>query len=403
MPYEVKKQGEEWCVFKEGEADSLGCHDNEDAANEQVQALYAEEKAVEELPADAEEDMPADEAPEADSEDEAPAEEAEVNVPSTIKRVVLNIVDATAKALGRKSDEGTGMKVAGNAWVIVWSNNFKDRDGEIFTAKAIDEYIARVDMGVVPLPELWVWHTPGTRIGQADWVDRHGHFVLAGGEFDDTPDGRSAKAYYSKHAHEKGISHGFKYPVEHFDGKHYENFNTFEFTPLPLGAEANLYTSFEGVKEAKMHEKKKAELIAVFGEKRAEEILANLDARGKALEELNVEFKDFVKPDASESADAKALDAADKAFKDLFPELVEGSGEAVTAALEAAKRVKAVEDKQAEVLKAVDELRAEMRLRPRIASKSEDTVMSNDELLEKVKQQFTERDPFTGLEVERTP
>ncbi len=51
MPWVIKKDGDEWCVYKEGAdgqatGESLGCHDSEAKAKDQLAALYAnEEKA----------------------------------------------------------------------------------------------------------------------------------------------------------------------------------------------------------------------------------------------------------------------------------------------------------------------------------------------------------------------
>lgn len=287
--------------------------------------------------------------------------------------VFARVWNAIQSMLGTKDkDELTSFKVVGNHWLITWSNDFKDRDGEIFTRKAIDDYINRIDMGVVPKPELWVWHIPGTRIGQAEWVDRHEHFVLAGGSFDDTPDGQSAKAYYAEHAGEKGISHGFKFSADQFDGKHYHQFNSFELSPLPLGGEANLFTSFEGVKALNMNERKEQELVSVFGKARAEQIIANLDKRGKALEAYEVEYKDFVATGTPAAAvNDKAVANAEAAFKDLFPDLLEGSTEALQGSTEAIKEVKALRLRMDAQDEAINKLRSQMSLAPRsVQSKS---------------------------------
>jgi hypothetical protein len=45
MPYEVKKQGKQWCVYKQGTNKKFGCHGSEKEANDQLRALYANEKA----------------------------------------------------------------------------------------------------------------------------------------------------------------------------------------------------------------------------------------------------------------------------------------------------------------------------------------------------------------------
>jgi hypothetical protein len=151
-----------------------------------------------------------------------------------------------------------------------------------------------------------------------------------------------------------------------------------------------------------MDEKKKQEMELAFGKARTEMILANLDKRGKALEELEVEYKDFVQTDApTQTADKQAVANADKAFSDLLAEVLDSSAEPVTAAMEAVKAVKviraetaatvkALEDKYADAMKQIDALRAEMDLRPResarAASKSASTKIDDDHPLLKQSQ-----------------
>lgn len=43
MPYEIQKQGKEFCVVKKGGGKSFGCHPSEDKAKAQMRALYAQE------------------------------------------------------------------------------------------------------------------------------------------------------------------------------------------------------------------------------------------------------------------------------------------------------------------------------------------------------------------------
>ncbi len=396
----------EYCLEGYGDADA--CYPTEDEAKAAAEKRLPEEDTAdaEPMPDAATEDAPVD--PEAE---EAPADVATVDVPSGIRRLVLNIGTEVAKAFRRKdADEATGFKVVGNYFLCTWSNNFEDRDGEIFTSKAIDDYVARVDMGVVPPPELWVWHLPGTRIGQAEWVERHAHSVLAFGTFDDTPQGVKARDYYQQHTGKKSLSHGFTYPASQFDGRHYHSFNTFEISLLPRGAEANMYTSLEGVKAMMkvISEAKKSEVFAAFGEELGKRILEAEEVKGKALEGL-VEYKDFVQPEGSKAAtNAQALENADKAFKDLMPDLMEGSAEAVSAALEAVKVAKVTQAQYQDAMKQIDDLRAEMNLRPRAASKAAETAIDTTvgkgkELLAVVEKQMVERDGFWGTETVRTP
>lgn len=317
------------------------------------------------------------------------------------KGLVQRIRDLFAK----RQDDGIGVKVVGNAWLITWSNNFEDRDGEIFTQKAIDKYVARVDRGIVPPPELWVWHTPGTRIGQASWVGRHGHFVMAAGEFDETPQAQAAKAYYQRHAHKTGVSHGFTFPAVTFDGKHYHDFNTFEITLLPRDAEANRFTSLEGVKAMALDEKKRANLEAVFGKEQAEKILNDLEARGKALEETGVAFKDYVDATGDEptSPAADAVEHVEADMKGLIADLIGDSAEDAQTRAAAAKAFTTLAEQVQTLRTEVAALKEIVDLKPRSASADKDTQVTNEALVADIQKQFAKVDSFWGTEVNTAP
>mgnify|MGYP000899159914 CR=1 FL=1 len=304
-----------------------------------------------------------------------------------------------------KQKDAVGLKVIGNHWLITWSNNFEDRDGEIFTQKSIDQYVARVDRGVVPPPELWVWHTPGTRIGQASWVGRHDHFVLAAGEFDETPQAQAAKAYYQRHAHKTGVSHGFTFPATTFDGKHYHSFNTFEITLLPRDAEANRFTSLEGVKSMPLDEKKRANLEAVFGKEQAEKILNDLEARGKALEETGVAFKDYIDATGDEPANpaAAAVEQVEADLKGLIGDLIGDSTNDAQLRAASAKAFTALTEEVKELRAEVAALKEIVDLKPRSASADKDTQITSETLVADVQAQFAKTDAFWGTEVNTAP
>lgn len=361
-----------------------------------------------------------EEPPEADGEGDAVEAEPEtsdvatVDVPTGVRRLVINIAEAAMKALTRRDAEEytTAFKVIehpnGSAhWLAVYSNNFKDRDGELFPTKAIDAYIQRVDTGIVPPPELWVWHGgKNVAIGNADWVAREGHFTFAAGQFYGGEAAKVAKAYYAKHAKDTGISHGFTFPESKFDGKHYHEFNTFEISLLPRGAEANWYTSLEGVKAIEMDEKKQQYLEEVFGKEHAARILSDWDKRGKALEELNVEFKDFAGASQGE-ASKEAVDRASKSVTDLLFDVLENSTQPIEAATQAVKAAKAANSRVDALAAQVAELKALIDQRPR-ASQSDATLLNTESeagkaLVEKINAQMVERDPFSGLPVIKTP
>lgn len=304
------------------------------------------------------------------------------------------------------ADEMTGLKIAGNNWLMFWSNNFKDRDGEIFPEKAIDAYVARVDNRMIPPPDAAVWHLgQKTYIGKAEWVARHGHFLVAAGAFSEDAAAQKARSYYATHTKDTGISHGFTFPKSAFDGKQYNSFNSFEISLLPRGAEANWYTSLEGVKSMALDERKVKYLKEVFGEEHATRILADWDARGKALEEIGVEFKDFTDPNADTGkANKEAVELASKSLVELFPELVEGQAETVSFLNTMAKEFTKVRAENAEFRKEIEAIRDTLALAPRSAATDPATALdvnspAGKALMEKVNKQLVEVDSFTGLQV----
>lgn len=309
----------------------------------------------------------------------------------------------TFKNFTTRDQIGTGFKVEGNHWVATWSNNFEDRDGEIFPAKAIDDYVWRVDMGLVPPPDLQVWHLgEPTTIGKADWVGREGHFLVAAGEFGADEGAQAAKGFYTKNAHKTALSHGFTFDAGQFDGKHYHQFNTFEITLLPMGKEANRYTTLDGVKAMKLTDEKVQYLKQVFGPERATAILGDLEKKGKALEDLGAEYKDFLAVSGSEETEAvkAAADNADKTFTEIVPMLMEGQTEAITAATGALKAVNKLIGQMEAQNKQIDELRAELSLSPR-ASQADATVTDADKELQEQLQKKEEGsvgfNPFPGV------
>lgn len=324
-----------------------------------------------------------------------------------VKKSWRQKVDSRLKEWGllpSEDDVQTSFKVVGNHWLLTWTNNFKDRDDEIFPEKEIDAYIARVDIGIVPKPELMIWHAgKAFRVGAAEQIAGHGHFGIAAGVFDTTDAGQAARDYYTIPAHAKDttISHGFTFPQKEFDGKHYKQFNTFEISLLPRGAEANLYTSLEGVKAMKIDERKKPYFEEIFGKDLFAKMLTNLDEKGKALEELGAEYKDFTGADLTVT-DTKALEAS---FKELIPDLIEGSAEAVTSSLEAVKLVKAMKQRLDNQDAELASVRQALAMRPR-ASQSPSTVVNPEKaagIKEAMDQQSKKFDEFWQVPLKKSP
>ncbi len=321
------------------------------------------------------EPVPDDEAAEAKPDKKKPQmDDAEK---SLTERVWQRISDR----LGRKEDasDGTGFKVKGDHWIALWSNNFKDRDGEIFTAKAIDAYVKRVDSGIVEPPALAIWHLgKKSYIGQSDFVAREGHFLIAAGTFGKDAKSQKARDYYQKHAKETALSHGFTFPSKQFDGTHYHAFNTFEISLLPRGAEANSYTSLEGVKAMALDDRKKKYLKDVAGYTDAEitQMETDIDQRGKDLEAVKTEFKDFADPTEVVEPDDSALS---KALKELVPELIEADADNAQANLKMAKVVAQQQSDLSAIKESLKKIEAFISQTPKRASKAAETEIDPED------------------------
>lgn len=276
-------------------------------------------------------------------------------------------------------------------WHAIHTNNFKDLEDEILTEKAHDAYIARVDMGLVPMPVLQGWHTEGTEHGEADLIWRNGHFVHSFGHFYDTPTAEKAIAYYRKNAGKLKLSHGFTSSEKDFDGKHYHDYNTFEISVLPPYAAANPYTTFEEIVSMNkaMSEEKRRFLSALVGDDKVTEIEAKDDQRAKALEERRIEFKDLA--DVTPAEKKPEAEATVKALGELYLESIEGQNETITmlgTVVKALKDDRATNSKEIADLKAqilsmnekhlkeLNELRTLLNQAPRRATEDDSTIVT---------------------------
>lgn len=339
--------------------------------------------------------------------DEPTEDEPEVQPVGEVKAVKKTALQRFREFIGiaPRDDAFTVFKAADGKWHwhAVFTNNFQDREGEILTDKAHDTYIARLDMGLVPMPVLQAWHTPGTEHGEADIVWRSDHFVHAAGHFYDTPLAEKAIAFYRKNAGKIKMSHGFVSPEWAFDGKHYDDYNTIEITTLPPHAAANPYTSFEELMAMKaMSEEKRRHLETMFGKDKVAEIEAADDKRAKALQELEVEYKDFsqVTPDEKKPDST----ATEKALGELYTEMVAGQNELIGMVGGLVKSLKERDGKVATLestikangekhLKELNELRTLLNQPPRRASADEDTLLTDTDK-EVLKDKTPQEDAF---------
>ncbi len=140
-------------------------------------------------------------------------------------------------------------------WMAVYSNKFRDDDyiPEIISEKSHKTFERLVDDGIVPMPELWAWHIPGSHWGQADMVTYSDGFSLAVGHF---YEGKEQYALHMSEAMERGediaVSHGMpaQWIIRNEEDPTTIDFHiTREISPLPRDAAANKMTGFVVFKE----------------------------------------------------------------------------------------------------------------------------------------------------------
>jgi hypothetical protein len=222
-----------------------------------------------------------------------------VQIPSNKVSAVKSKIRSAYRKLGVKMEDmpdsikenGTFMVYKDGElykFITTYSNNIRDQDNppEIISSKSHERFEELVNKGEVPLPELWLWHTPEWNIGQTTAIvyDKDNGIAIAAG-------------YFFKHASPIaeaimenpdawGVSHGM--PSESIvrskdDRTIIEQHITKEISPLPAYAAANKWADFTVLKEATMSltEEKRKKLQDDGGV--TPEILAVVEERSAAV------------------------------------------------------------------------------------------------------------------------
>ena len=276
MPYMLVRSGDAWFVHKKREDGKPGkrMHRrpmNRTRATEYMRALYAsEDKEMDNM--------------ENHSVEYPVVTHNEQEVPASQDRGADTLVSAF-----RELDD--------NLWIAFYTNNFIDLTGEIFSERAIDEYIEAVDSGEYPHPDLLFWHIP-VRIGKAQWVGRVGHTVAAVGTYDGVDPDITTKfrAFFKTTPQPLFTSHGFFYnPRDKVDGV-FERFRTFEISVIPYeGVPANPMTMFKNIEADMTHvdETKKAKLVEILGEELADKFIDIAQRYSDEIKTLGLNFREF--------------------------------------------------------------------------------------------------------------
>jgi hypothetical protein len=197
-------------------------------------------------------------------------------------------------------------------WFARYSNNFRDEDTppEIISSDSHRRFVELVDRKEAPLPELWLWHVPEWKLGEADWLayDDSG-FALASGTIDR---GKEMVAEQIAKSKLVGVSHGM--PVSSIerdpdDPTVIVEHETREISPLPAPNAANKlgdWVLLGNVKEGNnmpIPEQKKQDLLERW----------NIDAEVlEQLEALNAEDAGKATEEGRESKETEQEEPAAK-------------------------------------------------------------------------------------------
>jgi len=183
-------------------------------------------------------------------------------------------------------------------WYTRYSNAWEDRDQEILTEAAHKDYVSwAYETGT--FPELWLWHTGGTRFGEADWLDFSDGFAHASGLIDNGKE----SVVEAISAKDVGVSHGF---LSLQQGKYVSRYRTYEISVLPrewAAVETSGFNVLDATKESEVMaftEERRKWLVEALGEDAVGKLEKSTESMATQLKELGVEYKEAEEKKASE-------------------------------------------------------------------------------------------------------
>lgn len=288
-----------------------------------------------------------------------------------------------------KADDG------GRLMLIVASNSFKDRENERVLQKALEDAVNAMwtdDGKFIGALDHRIWHIKGLpSLSDLLYANMHGAFLVTlWQEREGVP---LAKAYYD-HLETTDVPHGASIGFRVKAGAttpqgEFEAIKLIEVSTLPLNAAANIYT-FSGV--LPMADNRKAYLADVL--KRVG-VVVTPEQIDKGLEEVVAELAAAgIRAKSNDAGDESAVNMAALvvALTEDLAEVREELAARKTADAQADGLTKALTDVRAELA----EIRKELSLAPRAASRAAETLATEAETETVKNRQSTqpERDPF---------
>lgn len=203
------------------------------------------------------------------------------------------------------------------------TNCFQDREGDIFPVVAHKEYVEWADNKQF-YPELWVWHTPGTRLGQVDWMDVSDGILVESGLIDEGMED-VARGFKSS----DGMSHGYIYADTKEGSNVVDRYWAYEISLLPRAWAANAGGMFNLTEGEKMFKpEKKAYLKERLGvdDGRVDEFEKATTAFADSMKSLGIAWKD-----ADDTAVAAAQQESVMTDQQMIAQLIEGQQQLIQA------------------------------------------------------------------------
>jgi hypothetical protein len=250
-------------------------------------------------------------------------------------------------------------------WLGLHSNNYRDKDGQWFSADAHKEYAdwAMSEEGI--LPTLRLWHVP-VDVGDADHVSFDGNFMLSSGTFRKEWYGL-AEELKAAEGSDLGMSHGFQYRPQDLRDGVYHKYRSFEVSVLPREAAANEFTAYFAKDMPMLNENVRAFLAEKGGEDLVRAAETTTDALKSAATEAGVDYKSVVdhifKDDSTavaEPPEAEATETPKAEATEEQPEATEATEQPEAEATETPKAEATEEQPEGEKALTLDAIKSAM-------------------------------------------
>ncbi len=322
--------------------------------------------------------------------------------------------DEISKAFGDSSHFAI-KQVNGVPWFMSYSANaFEDREGEIFSTKSLEKYVAEAeetnDKGYFNIWHIGTKSNPSlTDFARIEWQGVIGKFLVEAGPFLDNAKGQAALAFFSEYpeSHPEiapegwGSSVEYKYLKSERETKVYKNIWKTRTSALPRKVAANTWT--KGTIMALSPEQTQA-AKAIFGEDLAQQIIKGAEGATKELEEAGVASKEVTTETITEVAPLDESAIVEKVAKQVgidFQPIAEAltliadnQTKHDTMLQELAGRIKSLE--KVEDVKTNEETPRFMVSLVNRASQAESTKVADDDPLKDKKPVETQGQPKTG-------